>query len=103
MEKSKRLVKGCSLGLQTHTSDYPLGWVVKSEDDLKILKEIFDGRRTKYSVLEISLPELLGEDFVDEVEVQRVREGLDVFLVYDRNGKFLESLNGKKDRFREVY
>ena len=103
MGNSERLSKGCSLGLQTLTSDYPLGWVVKSEDDLKILKEILDGRRTKYEVIEISIPGLLGEDFVESVEAQRVREGLDVFLVYDRNGGFLESLNGKRNRFIEVY
>jgi len=102
-ERFERFVKGTSLGLQTHTFEHPLAYVVYSLWELKILEEIFQGRGTRYEVLKVSLPLLLKDSFCLLLEDARRERNLEVFLVYGVSGRFVESLNGKRSQFKEVY
>lgn len=99
---SEGLHRRTSLGLQTHTTQYPLAYVVRSEQDLRILEEIFRWRGTRYQVIQVSLPDLLGDNFPQLMEDEKTTKGLDVFLVYDMQGNFISRFTGDQSKFEAL-
>lgn len=103
MKTSEGLQRKTFLGMQTFTYDYPLGYVVGSLQDLAILEEIFRGRKTRYQVLWVGLPDLLGKHFCQLMEDERTAKRFDVFLVYDMRGDFISRLNVEQAKFKALY